>query len=80
MEEIKFTQIYKFVILITIIVLAYLFCVSFMPINADNKDNVKTILIFLLGYLSANGNYLTGGNPAVKKQDVNNADTVNVNN
>lgn len=48
----------------------YIFAVSFIPVEGENKDNIKTVLIFLLGYLSANGNYLTGGNPSPKKADV----------
>lgn len=83
-DDDKFTKIYRFVLLVTLAVFAYVFCISFLPIPQDAKDNVKTILIFLLGYLSANGNYLTGGNPTPKKPDtvtpVTNADSVTVNN
>lgn len=68
-EDEKFNKIYRFVLLITLVIFAYLFCISFFPVPQDAKDNVKTILIFLLGYLSANGNYLTGGNPSAKKPD-----------
>lgn len=93
-DDIKFQQIYRFVVLVTVLVFTYLFVISFIPIGPDNRDNIKTILIFLLGYLSANGQYLTGGNPSAKKTDatvlqtgdspVNNvtpptADTTNVN-
>jgi hypothetical protein len=82
-EDEKFNKIYRFVLLVTICVFIYIFAITFIPISADAKDNVKTVLIFLLGYLSANGNYLTGGNPSLKKPDgnptINAADNTSVN-
>lgn len=67
-EDLKFQRIYRFVILVTCLVFLYIFLISFLPIDKENKDNIKTVLIFLLGYLSANGQYLTGGNPSTTKK------------
>lgn len=67
-EDEKFNKIYRFVILTTMCVFIYLFCASFLPINDANKDNIKTILIFLLGYMSGNSSYLTSGNPSATKK------------
>ena len=63
MDDLKFIRIYRFIVLTTVLTFVYIFCVSFLSISNENKDNIKTVLIFLLGYLSGNGNYLTGGNP-----------------
>jgi hypothetical protein len=68
-EEDKFNKIYHFIISTTGLILVYLAAVSFVPISVDNRDNVKTILIYLLGYMSANGGFLTSGNaPANNKK------------
>lgn len=81
-EDDKFNKIYRFVLLTTFVVFLYIFCITFFPVPQDAKDNVKTVLIYLLGYMTAGSNYLTGGNPSAKKPDqptINtNADTTNL--
>lgn len=68
-DDEKFNKIYRFVVLTSVIIFVYIFAISFIPIDKENKDNIKTVLIFLLGYLSSNGAYLTSGNPGAKKPD-----------
>lgn len=84
-EDDKFNKIYRFVLLTTFVVFLYIFCITFFPVPQDAKDNVKTVLIYLLGYMTAGSNYLTGGNPSAKKPDttpsagpITGNDTVNV--
>lgn len=83
-QDEKFNKTYRFVLMVTVFVFVYIFAITFIPMPIDAKDNVKTVLIFLLGYLSANGNYLTGGNPKTPAPPatagpITGNDTVNVN-
>lgn len=83
-DDDKFNKTYRFVLMTTAVVFVYIFCISFVPIPQDAKDNVKTVLIYLLGYMTAGSQYLTGGNPSPKKPDtttpVNGDNTTVVNN
>lgn len=50
------------------VVLLYVFLITFLPIPEKNQRFVDIALAFLLGWMSSNAAYLTGGNPnAVKK-------------
>lgn len=52
----------------SLVVLLYVVAITFFPIPKENQRFVDIALAFLLGFISANASYLTGGNPsAIKK-------------
>jgi len=62
-EERHFRSIFTYIAAITVIVLLYVMCITFIPIPKENQRFVDIALAFLLGFISSNSQYLTGGNP-----------------
>lgn len=52
------------------IILCYVMMITFFPIPEKNQRFVDIALAFLLGFISANASYLTGGNPNAPKRPV----------
>lgn len=51
----------------TAAVLLYVFVITFFPIPKENQRFVDIALAFMLGWISSNSSYLTGGNPQQRK-------------
>lgn len=49
-------------------ILVYVGAITFFPIPKENQRFVDIALAFLLGFVSANASYLTGGNPSNLKK------------
>ena len=64
-----FKRIYQYITTVTYIVLAYVIAITFIPIPKESQRFVDISLAFLLGFLSSNSQYLTGGNPSSKKNE-----------
>lgn len=64
----------------SLIVLIYVIMITFFPIPKENQRFVDIALAFLLGFISANASYLTGGNPNAPKKpaDSNNPQTLDM--
>lgn len=69
MEDKHFILIYRYVFICTLVVLGYVIVITFLPIPEKNQRFVDIALAFLLGWVSGNSQYLTGGNPTGKKPD-----------
>ena len=69
MYDQHFDKIYQFISRSAALVLLYVIAITFVPIPKENQRFVDIALAFLLGWLSANSQYLTGGTPQQKKQD-----------
>lgn len=52
----------------SLVVLLYVVAITFFPIPKENQRFVDIALAFLLGFISANASYLTGGNPSMTKK------------
>lgn len=51
----------------SLMVLLYVVAITFLSIPKENQRFVDIALAFLLGFISSNASYLTGGNPNNKK-------------
>lgn len=67
-KEEHFTKIFRFVILAFLMIMVYIFGVTFLPIPKDNAQYAHSALGFLLGVLSSVVVYLVGGNPSTNKK------------
>jgi len=68
MDDKHFKMIFWFIVFTTILVLGYVFVITFMIIPKENQRFVDISLGFLLGSILAPGiSYLVGGNPGLKK-------------
>lgn len=63
-----FDKIYLYVCITSLVVLIYVLCITFLPIPEKNQRFVDIALAFLLGFISSNSGYLTGGNPLQTKK------------
>lgn len=63
-----FDKTYWFITGTSLMVLLYVVAITFLPIPKENQRFVDIALAFLLGFISANASYLTGGNPANSKK------------
>ena len=63
----------------TFLVLAYVAAVTFFPIPKENQRFVDIALAFLLGFISANASYLTGGTPTTAKKPAGPGTTAEIN-
>lgn len=63
-----FDKIYSYIVFTSLVVLAYVVAITFFPIPKENQRFVDIALAFLLGWISANGGYLTGGTPPIQRK------------
>ncbi len=67
----NFNKTFWYIVYITTIVFAYIFCVTFFPIPEKNQRFVDIAFGFLLGTVLGNATaYLLGGSPENKKKDI----------
>lgn len=64
----NFDKIYWYVAGSSLVVLLYVVAITFFPIPKENQRFVDIALAFLLGFISANSSYLTGGTPTQPKK------------
>lgn len=64
-----FEKIFRFIDRTTLLILIYVVLVTFVPIPKENQRFVDIALAFLLGFISSNSQYLTGGTATSKKPD-----------
>jgi len=62
-----FEKTFYFICGTSFIVLMYVILITFFAIPKENQRFVDIALAFLLGFISANASYLTGGNPSQRK-------------
>lgn len=74
-----FDKIFRFVERTTFWVLLYVVLITFLPIPKENQRFVDIALAFLLGFISSNGSYLTGGNSNTSKKTAEGTTTAEVN-
>lgn len=63
-----FDKTYWYICGTSLIVLIYVISITFFVIPKENQRFVDIALAFLLGFISANASYLTGGNPNSPKK------------
>lgn len=63
-----FEKIYLYVCATSLLVLIYVISITFFEIPEKNQRFVDISLAFLLGFISSNSSYLTGGNPLQQKK------------
>lgn len=68
-DEKHFSLIYWYILMVSSFVLAYVLLITFLPIPEKNQRFVDITLAFLLGFISSNSQYLTGGSPVNKKNE-----------
>lgn len=68
-DEKHFSLIYWYILMVSLFVLAYVLLITFLPIPEKNQRFVDITLAFLLGFISSNSQYLTGGSPLSKKNE-----------
>lgn len=76
----RFNKTYNYILITTLVVLAYVIAITFLPIPKENQRFVDIALAFLLGYMSGNASYLIGGNPNTQRKTEVNAIGATVNN
>jgi hypothetical protein len=67
-ENHQFKMIAIFIFCTVGVVLLYVIAITFIPIPKENQRFVDISLAFLLGWISANSSYLTGGSPQQTKK------------
>lgn len=63
-----FDKIFWYISGTSFLIIVYVACITFFPIPEKNQRFVDIALAFLLGFISANSSYLTGGNPSTYKK------------
>lgn len=79
MKDHHFDKTYWFITGTSLMVLLYVVAITFLPIPKENQRFVDIALAFLLGFISANASYLTGGNPASSKKPTPGSTTAEIN-
>lgn len=77
-KDSHFSLTFWFVAGTTFFVLLYIPAITFFPIPKENQRFVDIALAFLLGYISSNASYLTGGNPTTGKKPMEGTTTAEV--
>jgi len=65
-----FRNIFRYIASTTGVVLLYVLLITFIPIPKENQRFVDIALAFLLGWISSNSQYLTGGSATPKKNQL----------
>lgn len=68
LDDHQFKRTSLFIFCTVGLVLIYVFLITFVPIPKENQRFVDISLAFLLGWISNNSSYLTGGNPQQSKK------------
>ncbi len=68
LDDQHFKSTARFINVSAFVVLGYVILVTFVPIPKENLRFVDISLAFLLGWMSNNSSYLTGGNPGQNKK------------
>jgi len=77
MDNSHFKEIFRFIILITVLGFGYAVAVTFIPIPKENAHIVDITLGFLFGTALSSGiGYLLGGNPLPAKRQPENSATL----
>lgn len=63
-----FDKIFWYVVGTSAFILCYVLLITFLDIPEKNQRFVDIALAFLLGFVSSNSSYLTGGNPGSQKK------------
>jgi len=68
-QDNHFDKIFWYIAGATFLVLLYVMLITFFPVPEKSQRFVDIALAFLLGWVSSNSQYLTGGNAMSKKPE-----------
>lgn len=66
-QESQFNKTFWYISGMSLLIMGYVIGVTFLPIPETNQRFADIALAFLLGVISTNASFLTGGNPALRK-------------